>query len=275
MAVKHSHLFALLALGGLSATASAQSVDRIFRNTFDPPPAAFRTTQLALIDPHLYVAVSFLCSDITSQVNEQITTALTTDGNNDQLYDSSPLTLFRPLDQASLGFTVESAEGDCTLPTMGNPTACDMNRNSIPQSTTYSTLASGQCSGIVPGSASAYTPAIQVPAAPCYQTAPRTLTVNFNGVPVSLIDGSSAGRFNANPATELTTGLQRGFLREADANQIILTLPIVGPRTLSSLLPGGTGSCNNILNGKDTYNGQSGWWFYLNSTASSVPYVGP
>jgi len=265
-------LFAMLiTLGGFTSALQAQSFDRIFRATFDPPPSVFRTTQLRLVDPHLYVSVLFQCSDITGQVNDQITTALTTDGNSDGLFDSSPLTLFRPLDQNSLGFAVETAEGDCTLA----PTACDMNRNSIPQTTTYSTLSAGQCSGIVPGSASVYTPAIQVPSAPCFVTTERTIAINFGGTDISLIAASSSGTFNANPATLLPTGLLRGFLRETDANTIVLTLPVVGARTLSSLLPGGTGSCNNIANGRDTFNGQTGWWFYLNSSSSAVTYVGP
>lgn len=263
------------AFAAFSGPLSAQSFDRIFRATFDPPPSVFRTTELTLVDPHLYVTVFFQCSDLISQINDQIRIPLTTDGNADMLYDSSPLTLFRPLDQNSIGFGVETAEGDCTLPMAGNPTACDMNRNSIPQSTTYSTLSSGQCSGVVPGSASVYTPAIQVPSAPCFQTAERTIRVDFGGVAVDLIAASSAAAFNASPATQLNNGLIRGFLSESQANNVTITLPIIGPRVLSSLLPGGTGSCNNIANGKDSYLGQSGWWFYLNSTSAAVPYVGP
>jgi len=262
-------------LAGLAAPISAQTFDRIFRATFDPAPAAFRTTALRLIDPHLYVSFG-ICSDIVSQVNDQITASLTTDSDADGLYDNSPLTLFRPLNQSSLGFALESVNGDCTFPTMANPnTVCDMDRNSIPQAGTYTTVASGSCSGVVAGSASAYSPSIAVPAAPCFQTAPNTLSINFGGVAVSLIAASSAGTFNANPATSITSGLQRGFLRESDANNITIQLPVVGPRVLSSLLPGGTGSCNNIANGRDTFNSVTGWWFYFNSTQSAVQYVGP
>ena len=77
-------------------------------------------------------------------------------------------------------------------------------------------------------------------------------------------------------ATALSSGLLRGFLRESDANQIIITDPALpgGSLTLASLLAGGSGSCS-MRNDKDIHQGESGWWFYFNFSASQVTFTGP
>uniref|UniRef100_UPI0021493323 hypothetical protein n=1 Tax=Tahibacter caeni TaxID=1453545 RepID=UPI0021493323 len=58
-------------------------------------------------------------------------------------------------------------------------------------------------------------------------------------------------------------GLLRGFLRASDAAAI--TVPVNGTNTtLAALLPGGAGSCRaNLPGGVDSWNGESGWWFYF------------
>ena len=68
----------------------------------------------------------------------------------------------------------------------------------------------------------------------------------------------------------------RGFLREADANQIVISDPNLpgGSVTLASLLPGGSGNCSS-RNDKDQHQGESGWWFHFNFTAAPVVYTGP
>ena len=72
-------------------------------------------------------------------------------------------------------------------------------------------------------------------------------------------------------------GVIRGFLTEAtaDATVIPLSLPLVGGKKLSIMLPGGTptGTKNCALHDdRDTYNGQEGWWFYVNFTAVRVDW---
>jgi hypothetical protein len=93
-------------------------------------------------------------------------------------------------------------------------------------------------------------------------------------MPLPLQDAQIAAVYSGNPATGLTSGLLRGFLRESDAGQIVLpaSLPIVGGRLLSSILPGGSGSCANH-NGRDILNGVSGWWLYINFQAARVPWT--
>jgi len=52
----------------------------------------------------------------------------------------------------------------------------------------------------------------------------------------------------------------------------MLTLPVLGTRTLSSLLPGGTGNCSP-RDDRDMNGADRGWWFYLNFTAPRVTWV--
>ena len=65
-------------------------------------------------------------------------------------------------------------------------------------------------------------------------------------------------------------GLMRGFLRESDADQI--GVDVSGQSVvLSSVLPGGTGSCaQNVAHGKDTDRDESGWWMYLETRLDAV-----
>lgn len=78
-----------------------------------------------------------------------------------------------------------------------------------------------------------------------------------------------------NPAGQLTDGLLRGFIAESVADVTILptSLPVIGGMPLSSVLPGGTGSCEPGT--LDMNNGVPGWWFYLNFPADQVTYTGP
>ena len=63
---------------------------------------------------------------------------------------------------------------------------------------------------------------------------------------------------------------------ESDANQIVISDPALpgGSVTLAGLLAGGNGSCST-RNDKDTHQGESGWWFYFNFSASQVTFTGP
>ena len=83
----------------------------------------------------------------------------------------------------------------------------------------------------------------------------------------SLSRATFGARYDSNPATQLQTGLIRGFLTQADATAARLptTIAIVGGRTIASLL---RTADQDRLN-----DGTVGWWFYLNFTASPVRYV--
>ena len=66
-------------------------------------------------------------------------------------------------------------------------------------------------------------------------------------------------------------GGKLGGLRER-VKSLPTNLPVVGGRSLGSLLRGGTGNCMSGSD-KDTNNGVVGWWFYLNYTATVRPWT--
>ena len=171
---------------------------------------------------------------------------------------------------------VDSGSADCAAP--APPSSCAPNLLAPVQAHSYASFASGSCLAPIAGTVGAppYSPAEAVPAAPCFVTAPRELTLQFGGTPVPLLDAQIAARFVGNPASALADGLLRGFLREADANQVVISNPSLpgGSVTLASLLAGGTGNCS-ARNDKDLLRGEPGWWFYFNYTATPVNFTGP
>lgn len=250
---------------GLTSQAMAQIGDALFPDGFERLQTV-RMDQLALRDPHLYV--SFItCSDATSTLNAQLLSQLNGDADSDGTLDYSPLLLFRPLDTntgAGLGHTVN---GDCTAP--AGSTTCSA--STAPAPFQYQGQDIGTCLTPIPGTTNpSYSPAIVTPAGPCFAAATAQAGAGLP-LPVPLIDARIGASRRDNPTPGLRDGLLYGFLTESAADAIMIDVPIVGQRPLSSLLPGGTGACA-AHNDKDTHNGQSGWWMYFNFAASDVPF---
>lgn len=253
---------------------------------------AMRFSDLDLRDPHVFIAIpnpiggGTICRDFTDQAiipgvvnfsfNGQIQTAYTSDTNPaDGFLDSSDLLLFRPLAQDGTPQRVETQSGQCSAPVAG--TTCAPSPASTPAPFYYASSATGTCLAPLAGTigSPAYTPAIASATAPCFVTAARTISFNSGGTVIPLIGARIAGTWQGTPATGITNGLLRGFLRQADADLITIPNPTGGaPIVLSSLLPGGTGNCS-MRDDRDTVDGEQGWWFYLNFSAAIVPYTGP
>jgi len=252
------------------------------------PPTAFRFTDVDLRDPHVFVSI-FGCRDLTDtafggfSVNGKIHDSLTTDGTDDPdaFLDLSPVLLFKPLAQGQSTNAVEFHFADCTVPAEG--TTCHPGANP-PSALTATNQPSGTCLDILPGTVSSamYTPVITVPMGVCFATNTQTVTFHLGAIPVTLTDATIGAVYVGNPATGLVNGLLRGFVSETSANETILpdSLPIVNGKPLSALLPGGDrppvgGNDKNCAahSDKDTNNGVSGWWFYLNFVASPVTWT--
>jgi hypothetical protein len=280
----------LLAAGPAMAQ---DSVDWLHLDGYEGVGAlAMRFTDLDLRDPHVFIAIpnpiggGTICRDFTDQAivpgvvnfsfNGQIQTGYTTDTNPaDGFLDSSDLLLFRPLAQDGTPQRVETQAGQCTAPVAG--TSCAPLPGSTPAPFYYASSTTGTCLAPITGTTGspAYNPAIASAAAPCFVTAPRTINFANGGTSIPLIGARIAGTWQGAPATGISSGLVRGFLRQADADQITIPNPTGGaPIVLSSLLPGGTGNCS-ARDDRDTVDGETGWWFYLNYTATVVPYTGP
>ena len=236
-------------------------------------PRAYRFNDLDLRDAHTWV--NFLgCRDATDtplagfSTNGSLQSSVQTDANADSFLDFSPTLLFRDLDQAAATQPLELFYAACSAPLAG--TTCRRGVSS-PISVTATNMSAGQCSTFLAGTVRPYTPAITSTSGPCFVTDAITLPINILGVPLTLTDARISATYVGDPATSLTNGLLMGFLSEADANSSILpsTLPLIGGRAISSLLPGGTGNCN-ATSDKDVNNGVTGWWLYFNFPATHV-----
>jgi hypothetical protein len=270
-------LFALIA-GGCAAN-DADSLEDIGSEegwlALLDEPTAFRFTDLDIRDPH--IRVRFLgCRDVTDtallgfSVNGQIATSIATDDDADGNLDFSPLLVFRPLDQAAASTPVDVLTGACTAT---DPTSCSTG-GATPLVTDATNTATGTCLAPIAGTTSGYTPAVTSPADACFTSGEGTLQLILADIPITLTNTQVAAEYQGDPATGLVDGLLRGFISEAQADATVLptTLPLVGGRALSSLLAGGTGGCATTSD-KDTVNGVTGWWFYLNFTAQQVAWT--
>jgi hypothetical protein len=119
-------------------------------------------------------------------------------------------------------------------------------------------------------------PGIIDPIAPCFVSAPQDLLLYLDDMEIPLTQARIAATFYGDPVNRLVSGLVMGFLRESDADATPLPadLPVIGGDPLSSVLPGGSGCCAGH-DDRDSLDGESGWWLYLNLEADSVVYSGP
>ena len=257
---------------------------------FASPATVMRFTDLDLRDPHVFLPISVppfptVCFDFTDTAiptttvsfNGNIQASYSSDTNPaDGFLDASSLLWFRPLVQDGRTARVDNGAADCLAPA---PSAgCAPSATATPTAYRYAAFASGTCLGPLPGTigSPAYNPAIASATGTCFVTAPKSFVFDNAGTPITLVDAQIAASFNATPATALGSGLLRGFLREADANQIVISDPALpgGSVTLAGLLAGGAGSCSS-RNDRDVHAGESGWWFYFNFQAAAVTYTGP
>lgn len=244
----------------------------------EPPPTepvlgAFRFTDLDLRDPHVYAKVSVFTVDITDSgesLNGGLHEALTSDSDEDGFLDLSPVNLFEPLDQGAATTPAKIDPGArCTAPP--EEVVCEP---AAPIATTANNSSSGTCLGVLSGTTTAsYSPEVATPTAPCFATDAMNLTFDLTGIPLTLKGVQIAASYVGNPATAETNGLIRGFMSEADADATILPadLPVVGGEPLSKLLPGGKESPAGH-DDRDVREGVTGWWFYLNFTATRTPW---
>lgn len=299
MSSRLSAVLLLALIGALAPAARAQPGSPIFADGFESAntlawalsvgepalvtPDVFRFADLDLRDPHVFVNVPiFGCSDFTDNplplglgpsFNQQIATALTTDGDADTFLDLSPLLQFRPYSASAAGLRLDVARGLCTAPVAG--TSCVLDPAVLPQTTLYDGLTAGTCLTAISGTTSSYTPSVPSATAPCFVTQPRPMTLELQGIALPLLAVRVAGEPDADPPLGFSSGLLMGFLTESAAATVLLPadVPIVGDQPITVLLPGGAGSCA-AGDDRDILLGQSGWWFYFEFSAAEVPFSG-
>ena len=239
-----------------------------------PALARFRITDMDLRDPHLHVNAFGTCVDFTDtplfgySVNGELQTSLQTDDDGDGLLDLSILLEFLPLDQSQSSNLFDSGRADCAAPS-SSPSCAAITTPFLSGDASMATV--GSCLAPLPGTVRPYVPAVTSPGAACFASPSGTLTISLGGIPIPLHDAQLAAHFDADPAQALSEGLLRGFVSEADANATLIpaSVPLIGGQPLSSLLPGGAGSCAPHSD-KDLRDNVSGWWFYFNYSAARI-----
>jgi hypothetical protein len=272
-----------LLLVSLIASAPAEvPIDWLRVEGFETPTATvLRINDLRLRDPHVFAQIfpgSFGCIDITdtgtTSVNGQINAALNQDTNpQDGFIDSSSLLIFKPLDRVAGIRVLEQVSAQCTMPVVG--TSCTDGGNPVTRGNYLFVSAGDSCAAPIAGTTGGYSPAVPTINPACFVTGSDTDPTGGAGLGITLSGTRIAGNFAALPSHQINSGLIRGFLTEAQAQQIILpaTLPApLGGATLASLLPGGPGNCS-VRNDVDLVAGVRGWWFYFGYTANEVTYT--
>lgn len=247
------------------------------------PPAALRYTGIWLRDPHFFVPVPFLgCTDFTDSaasgglpsVNGVLAAKIVSDDDSDGYSDLSLMLLFRPFDPNAVGEIVDARNGACVPP--ADATSCHVNTSGPSVRGYYDGLPAGPCLMIDPGDVSGYGPGVTEPTAPCFTTAAQGLDFTvFGDQPLPLQDAQISARIVGSAPDDLIEGLIVGFLRQDDADNILIpaSYPIIGGQPISILLPGGAGNCSGG-DDTDSHDSSNGWWFYLNFTAENVSWTG-
>ncbi len=253
----------------------AQALEFIYADSMESMPAVvYRNTQLALRDPHVFVDVPvFGCVDFTDtpipvanvSFNGSLADMLTMDGNADNLLDLSILQALDRFDPQGIGQMVNPLTGVCAAPFP--PDSCSVDPITS-QSIATSNVDFGLCLQSIVGTTSGYTPSVPVVQDACFISAATDSQLLLGDVNVPLLQTEFAFGWSGN---QLMPGLNLGFLREVDADTALLpaNLPVIGGQPLSSILPGGQGSCA-AGDDRDMFNGDSGWWFYTEAVAEQV-----
>lgn len=244
-------------------------------------PTYFRPDSLDVREPHLYATlIGNNCTDITDIANSLIGTSLTTDpAPSDGYLDLSFLLEFAPFSTTNtVPHNFAFGGGLCTAPI--ETSSCYEHPSFTLERTTY--LAgppSGQTTCLAPyaGTTSNYSPAPNEPAAPCFVSESLDIRIVFQGTIIPLSRARIAATFAQPNNDRLTDGLIVGFIDEATANTVSFPtdIPVLGGKTLASVLAGGAGSCQQNRDDRDVLpDGTRGWWFYLDFTADQVPFLG-
>jgi cysteine-rich repeat protein len=250
---------------------------RIVRTTF-------RVISIAVKDPHIYFDNGTGgCADLTSIVNTSVVPDnLEQDTNGDGCAEIAWLNMFKPLDRTAATNPYELVYGCCAPSPDPAATTCEADPLTERLVVTANNMAGGECLGVVAGTLTeAYATPPETPMGPCFVTDEFDAVIKMGDLSVPLTDGNIAATYDADPATGLISGLIRGFVTEADAQATIIPIDVVlvGGKSLAEVLAGGIapGSCtigsDPIGDDRDTGpGGASGWWFYVNFTATTIPF---
>ncbi|MCU0662711.1 MAG: hypothetical protein MUC50_10345 [Myxococcota bacterium] len=223
---------------------------------------AFRMTKLELRDPHVFVSVSFMRYDVTSDLNFYINKQFSEDSSNDSYIDASFLAVFDPMNQRTNRNIVEISQGTCTAVSGGAD--CSLDSNGKPATVFYANKRTGTCATVLSRTTGRYSPAVAPVTGPCFYTEPATMGIDLAGIRIILESAIVSAKWIGEPATKVV-GMVRGFvsLKTAAATQLPNWAPVVGGRYLSEVI-----SSNDLDYGPDRRT--RGIWLYFNFEATVV-----
>jgi len=226
-------------------------------------PTAYRITSLTIVDPKLWPQAGADCFELSDYVNAAVGSQV-----NGGAIDA--LIVFEPLNTTSgMSTLAELIFGDCDDTHLN----CSASAGAIQSSLTATSMGSGTCLDVVPGTLTHDSPpTIDKPTGPCFGATGDSATLDLAGLRLDLLQARIGAKWSAEvvPVT-LTSGLLYGFITKAQAASV--TVPGLGV-TLDHLLRGG-GSCADGT-GSDTDTGphsESGWYLYMTFSASKVSFV--
>jgi len=242
-----------------------------------PRPTAFRVVTLDLMDPHFYL--SFIgCRDVTDSPLLGFSVNGELQSNVDD-YTINYVTVHRPLDILLSTNPMALVDGTCMA---GAPLpVCQVGAMGTSSPTTANNRPSGMtCYTADPTTLNSAYSAPNTVTGPCFASDPIAFTVSLSGTPIPLTSARVAATYAGGvPPNRLVSGVISGFLSVADARAAILpaSLPVVGGDTLFQHLAAArvSGSSCSTRDDRDTYMGVTGFWVYMNFTATEATWVGP
>ncbi len=245
-----------------------------FDRLVDPDAtAAFRITQLTLVDPHTYSGDMVLCQDSTATYNQLF-------AENIRIFDINTTLVLHPLDPAKDSeTTVDIVPANCVPGgTLVNCTDKDVPDESI-VSADFNNSEGGTCGNPVAGTLN---PAYQTgagelnkPTSPCFLSALiPSLSLQLAptlGLPLSNVQIYAAYDLSEPDKQKLVQGVLFGFLPSSVAMGSIGVLN-GAPFVPWSVLAGGDG-CKATVDDIDTVSlPKDGVWMYFNFTAERVAW---
>jgi hypothetical protein len=230
------------------------------------------------MDPHIYISF-FGCRDVTDSPLFGFSVNIELQNSIDD-YSVNYVGVFRPLDMAAMATPLDVVDGLCVA---GAPRdSCDIGGMGM----VYPTTAHNQPVGMTCFTAdpsrlnsSVPYPAPNVVTGPCFLSDPEDVVISVAGTPIALEDMQIAATYSGGtPPSTLVSGVLTGFISEADARTTILgDLPLIGGDTLYQHLAAGgaSGSSCSSQDDRDMNGGTTGFWFFMNISATQVDWTGP
>lgn len=251
---------------GDDAAVAGGGGDAGMQNASETP---FRVGELYVRDPHMYLGDTDITdSDVlgTSVNGSLIKDGLTMDYNMDGFLDVSILPILVPLDPAAKTGSLHLIDASCASDTQCEPST----KPGLDVQFAIENKSQGTCLSPMADTTSGFSPAVDVPVAPCFVTTDaRDFTINLGGVSIMLTAARIGATYDGDAPGKLTHGLLMGYVTQAHAMAALLPdyLPLLGGTPLTDYLR------DQDRDKAKSPNSEDGFWLYINFVATPVQYT--